>query len=1182
MEAPLILNEDLDGTSLAGDARLPSVHINQFKLMYFFLKSKTAYLIMRLSILQLFLIGMIAAGGYARDISAQDLLAKNVSIQIENISLGRALDRLENLAGVRFAYSRSIIPVHAKVSLNASNEKLSTVLDRLLVPLQIEYQPGDGQIILKRTRKVSFSEDPLTPGAATTIGNAEVADSRLTGTVIDDKGDKLPGVSVVLKGTQRGTVTDEEGAYALDIPNENAAGGAPVLIFSFVGYLSQEVAVGSQTNVDVTLKVDSKSLEEVVVVGYGTQSKKNITGSVATVQGSEITRSPQANVSNSFAGRLPGLIANNRSGEPGSDGSSILIRGRATTGNSNPLIVIDGIANAIGGLDRLNPNDIESISVLKDASAAIYGAQAANGVILITTKKGLAGKPRFDYSFNQGFVQPTRLPKFVDAPTYAGILNTIDYYRNPSGGMNQRYSDEEIEKFRNGSDPINYPNTNWVKELMKPVALQNQHNLSVSGGTEKINYFVSAGTLYQDGLYRNGVNKYRQYSVRSNINVNVNDKFSFGIQLATRRENRSYIAGFGASNVFEFLYRTYPTLPAYYPEGKLAAGVEQGKNPIAMATLAGTNNSPTTVSNGILRASYQLPVNGLSVDGFFSADQSFAFTKEMKTNWIVYQYNKTTQQYSTVLGGPAQAQMYESQTNRALLTGNIKLNYVKNFGDHALSSFIAYEQSRETQEFFSASRNNFITTQLPDLSQGGAQPVDYGNSGSSYRTSRRNVFGRLNYNYLGRYLAEIQLRYDGSSVFPPGKRYGFFPGISLGWRVSQEPWFQTGNAINDLKIRASYGELGNDRVNANQFRDNFQVRNGAFSTGNNATNVPLIQYSLLANPNITWEVAKKYNVGINSTFFKKLTFDLDLFFENRTNILASRNVSIPALTGISSSQIPKENIAEVHNRGLETQIQYAGSHNNFSYTLGGNFALAKSEVIFIDEAPNTLDYQRATGMPLGSDLGNPNADLMYRANGVFKTQQELDAYPHVSGAQMGDLKYEDYNGDGKIDAADRIRSEFSNVPQITYGVNLGGGWKNLSLNILLQGQARVAQYVVVEAGEFSSVMQSRAEDAWSPTNQNGNSPRIDSRTGTGVNGSYKNTFWFQNTAFLRLKNVELAYNVPAKIISRIGLGGLRIYTNGFNLLTFTKVKDFDPEGDNGNAFFYPQQKIYNVGVNVTF
>jgi TonB-dependent SusC/RagA subfamily outer membrane receptor len=555
MEAPLILNEDLDRTSLAGDARLPIVHINHFKLMYFFLKSKTAYHIMRLSILQLFLIGMIAAGSYARDTSAQDLLAKNVTVQAENISLGNALDRLESLAGVRFAYSRSIIPVRTKVNLNASNEKLSAVLDRLLIPLQIEYQPGDGQIILKRSRKVSLADDPLPPGAAQAMGTASAAEIRLTGAVVDDKGERLPGVSVVLKGTQRGTVTNEEGTYALDIPDDKSAAGPPVLIFSFVGYLSQEVTVGAQTVVDVTLKVDSKSLDEVVVVGYGTQSKKNITGSVATVQGSEITRSPQANISNSFAGRLPGLIANNRSGEPGSDGSSILIRGRATTGDSGPLIVIDGIANAIGGLDRLNPNDIESISVLKDASAAIYGAQAANGVILITTKKGISGKPRFDYSFNQGFVQPTRLPKFVDAPTYAGILNTIDYYRNPSGGMSQRYSDAEIQKFRDGSDPVNYPNTNWVKELMKPVAKQNQHNLSVSGGNEKINYFISAGTLYQDGLYRDGMNKYRQYSVRSNVNVNVNEKLSFGIQLATRRENRSYIAGYGASNVFEFLYR---------------------------------------------------------------------------------------------------------------------------------------------------------------------------------------------------------------------------------------------------------------------------------------------------------------------------------------------------------------------------------------------------------------------------------------------------------------------------------------------------------------------------------------------------------------------------------------------------------------------------------------------------
>ena len=689
--------------------------------MYFFLNSKTAYHIMRLSILQLFLVGMFAAGGYARSSEAQDLLNKNVTIRIENISLENALDRIESQAKVRFAYSRSIIPVKTKVSVSAMNEPLSAVLEKLLQPLQIDYQATEGQILLKRSRKVYAPESSLLNGAATLAADhVRVAEISLSGIVKDDKGEHLPGVSVVLKGSQQGTVTNEKGEFVLGIPEKNESEGPSVLIFSFVGYLSQEVVIGKESKLDITLKVDARSLEEVVVVGYGTQSKKNITGSIATVQGSDIVRSPQANISNSFAGRLPGLVASNRSGEPGSDGSTILIRGRSTTGDSSPLVVIDGIANAVGGLERLNPNDIESVSVLKDASAAIYGAQAANGVILITTKKGVSGKTQFNYSFNQGLVQPTRLPKFVDAATYAAIINQVDAYRNPSGGLNQRYTAEEIEKFRNGSDPVSYPNTNWVSELMKPLATQNQHNLSVSGGTDKINYFVSAGTMYQDGLFRDGVNKYRQYSVRSNINVKVNEKLTFGVQLSGRRENRNYIAGYGASNVFEFLYRTYPTLPARFPDGRLGAGVEQGKNPLAMASLAGKNYSPTTYFNGILRASYQLPVEGLSLDGFFSTDQGFGFTKEFKTNWTVYQFNKTTQQYSSVKGGPASPQLYESQTNTSLITGNIKLNYSRNFGDHAFSTFIAYEQSQQTQESFNASRNNFITIQLPELSQGGA------------------------------------------------------------------------------------------------------------------------------------------------------------------------------------------------------------------------------------------------------------------------------------------------------------------------------------------------------------------------------------------------------------------------------------------------------------------------------
>lgn len=1122
---------------------------------------------MRITFIQTFLALVFTSFTYAMHVDAQGVLDKVVSISRDSAEFKEVLTELKNMTGARFVYSSSTIQPERKVSISQREKRLGEVLESLFRPLDIQYKIIKGRIVLFRTQRPSFDGSP---GSTLQLQFAP-ADIGVRGMVLNAAKEPVIGATVLVKGTSVGTVTDADGRFRLTIPGN----GEAILVISAIGYKTQELPWNGNTDLDIAMQEAPNPLNEVIVVGYGTQKRATLTGAISSVKGAEFVKSPQPNLSNSFAGRMPGVIANNRSGEPGSDESSILIRGMATTGNNSPLIVVDGIANALGGLSRLDPNDIESVSVLKDASAAIYGAQAANGVILITTKKGKSGKPKFNYSFNQGFVQPTRLPKFADAPTFATILNEIDYYRNPSGGMNQRYSADEIEKFRNGSDPILYPNTDWVHELIKSSALQSQHNLSVSGGTESINYYASVGIRSQDGLYRDGVNKYNQYNFRTNLEAKVNDRLTVGLQIAGRQEDRVYTASFTAANIFEFLYRTYPTIPARYPNGLLGAGVEQGKNPLAMASLAGQNKAPTTVFNGILRGSYQLPLKGLSLDGFLSVDKTQAFSKDFRQNWIVYQYNKNTQQYDPVKGGPDKPQLYENNDNVSLITANIKLNYTRQFGEHSLNSFIAYEQSETKYESFGASRLNFISYQLPELSQGGAQPTDYGNSGSSSRVARRNYFGRVAYSFRDKYLAEVQARYDGSSIFPAGERYGFFPGISLGWRLSQEPWLKHNRVINDLKLRASYGEVGNDRVSANQFLENFQIQNTVISTGDPAVNAPAIQYSRLANPNITWEKAKKYNIGIDATVFEGLSGSVDIFMDKRTNILSSRSISIPAVSGISSSQIPNENIGEVENKGIEGSLQYVGKINGFTYNIGGNIAYARNKIIFADEAPNTLPYQKYTGLPIGSDL-------MYRAIGIFRTQHDLDAYPKVSGAQLGDLIYEDYDKDGQITAADRVRTPLSNVPQIVYGVNLGAGWKDFDLSILFQGQARSVQYVMIESGEFSSFIRTWADNRWSPDNPQGSFPRADSRAGTSVNGAYRNTFWLQNTAFLRLKNLELGYTMPQALISRLKLSGVRIYANGFNLLTFTKVKDIDPEGDNSNAYFYPQQKIYNLGINVSF
>ena len=496
------------------------------------------------------------------------------------------------------------------------------------------------------------------------------AQQTVTGRVVS--GDSaLSGVSVTVKNTTIGTSTDATGNYTIKVPP------AATLVFSYVGFADQEVTVGNQTTINVNLSAAVNQMNDVVVVGYGTQKKATLTGSVSVVKGADLVKSPQPNLSNSLAGRFSGIIVNNRSGEPGYDASNITIRGLATTGSNDVLIVVDGVPGQIGGLDRIDPNDVESISVLKDASAAVYGNRAANGVILVTTKHGRTGKPTINYTFNQGFASPTRLPKMADAATYAQIMNEIDYYASPTNGMNQAYSEEQIQKFRDGSDPLNYPNTDWEKATLKKVALQNQQNLSVSGGTENVKYYVSLGTIYQDGLYKNGVTKYHQYNFRSNIDANITQRFKVTLSLAGREEDRQYPAS-GAGDIFRSVYRAKPIIAAFYPNGLPTTGIENNNPAVQVTDIGGINNNPSQVFNGILRGSYSIPgITGLSVDGFFSVDKLNNFGKAFYTPYNLYTYDPNTDTYnSTVVGGSAgAANLSESQLNQSLITSNIKLNY---------------------------------------------------------------------------------------------------------------------------------------------------------------------------------------------------------------------------------------------------------------------------------------------------------------------------------------------------------------------------------------------------------------------------------------------------------------------------------------------------------------------------
>ncbi|MEC5147726.1 TonB-dependent receptor [Chitinophaga sp. 212800010-3] len=984
----------------------------------------------------------------------------------------------------------------------------------------------------------------------------------IRGKVKDVNGNPLPGVTVLVKDTKKGATTDEKGNYVINDVKKDA-----VLVFQYIGFDQLEVRVEGKSSINTVMKENQKTLDEYVVVGYGTQKKVTKTGAVSSVKGAELQQSPNVNISNSLVGRIPGIIAVNNSGEPGYDGSRIFIRGRSTLGNSNPLVVIDGFPR--DGFERMNPNDIESVSILKDAAAAIYGSRAANGVILVTTKRGKGGKPTLSYGFNQSFVTPTRLPKMADAPTYARVVNEILKY----GGDVPRYTEDQIKKFGDGSDPWLYPNTNWYDAAIKKISLQNRHDLSLSGGTEKMSYYVSLGSLFQDGIYKHSATNYKQQNVRANLDAVVNDYIRLRFDLAGRLENRSFPPR-SAGSIFRSLMRGRPTENAIWPNGLPGPDIEYGDNPVVTGTNAiGYTNDKNYVINTNMAAVVNIPwVQGLFVDGSFAYDQNFDFNKSFIKPWTLYtlaDVNDPTHKLNAGSRGASAPQLTESFGTLRQITVNAKLNYVRSFGKHNLSTFIAFEQATLRNDNFSANRKYFISDKLDQLSLGGDK--EKSNEGAAFEYARRNYFGRISYNYKETYLFDFNMRYDGSQNFPKGRRMGLFPGASAGWVLSNENfWKKNIRTLDYFKIRAAYGQMGNDLIDPFQYLSTYGFSSGGVMFGGDL-NKGIYQ---LRSPNagITWEVANNYDVGLEAKILgDKLAFEGDYFYTRRSNILVSRSLSMPGYTGMT---LPQENIGRVENKGFEMVLSHKNDIRKFHYEIIGTVTHAKNKILFWDETPNVPVWQQSTGKQIG-------APLYYEAIGIYKTQDEVDKSAHIGGARAGDVIFKDQNGDGVIDDLDRIRIDRTENPTWIFGLTLTAKFKNFDFTMLWQGATGASQYLRTESGLIGNFPMAFVQDRWTEQNTNASWPRAYDRDREyWVNR--QNTFWFWNTNYARLKTLDIGYNIPSAVCKRIGLQNLRVYVSGQNLLTIDKVKIFDPEAPAGSGQYYPQTKIYNVGLNVTF
>lgn len=999
----------------------------------------------------------------------------------------------------------------------------------------------------------------------------------VSGTVVDQSGAPLIGVNVVVKGTTTGIITDVDGNYSLSVSANST------LVFSYIGYKTQEIAVGNQVKINVTMQEESEQIEEVVVVGYGSQKKVTVTGAVASVTGEKLTASPTTNLSNGMLGRLPGVIGFQRSDEPGGGATTIRIRGNNTLGSKDPLIVVDGVADRAGGMDRIDPNDIESISVLKDAAASIYGSRAANGVILITTKKGKEGKTNVQFTGSYGFSKPTLLPEMCDAYEYATMINEIQ----PGA-----YSDEDLALYRNGNDPWGHPNTNWYDAVIKDFSPIYRADLSINGGTNKMKYYVNFGTNGEDGIYKNSANRYDQYGIRANLDFKLGEYINISYGTTARYQYTQYPAK-SASSIFSATRRSKPTLPAYWPTGEVGPDIEYGDNPVATASdAAGWNHQKNYYIQNNVKLTVDIPwVKGLKFTGTASYDKRFYNGKNWNQPVVLYSWDGVTENasgltpYKAWISDPRLTRTDNDFTDWLL---NAVLSWDRTFGHHTVGIMAGIEGQSKARDYLQAYRRYFPSTALTDLDLGSVTGMT--TAGNSYEETRRNYFGRVSYNYLERYLFEFVWRYDGSYRFPSENRYGFFPGLMAAWRVSEEPWFKEKvNWMNYLKVRASVSQTGNDILTdadsvmdqSIQYLNTFAFQSTGWIFGGKESQ--RLYPSRTPNPSITWEKGTTYDVGLEMKFLdNRLSIEGDWFLHKRTGMLITRAASFPQIAGFT---LPRENLGKMQNTGFDALIDWQDKIGQVGYNLSLNMSYARNKVTFWDEinSDDVPEWQRATGHPIPTSgtyaALRDGGGLYYKADGVFNTQEELDSYPHWAGAQLGDVKFVDVNNDGKIDWKDRIRSDKNQTPRFVAGFTVGLNYKNFDLMALFQGAMGAETYIQTWSGTVGNFLKEYYDQRWTKDNWTSEHPRTYERENQyWINNA--NTMFLRNNDYIRLKNVEIGYTLP-RGISKLGVSKLRFFINGQNIFTICGVPG-DPENTAASFDYYPQRQYYSVGLTANF
>lgn len=1144
--------------------------------------------------LLLLLLGVVQPGLAQMLAKAQTATRQPQTVRAENRQLKETLRELKNFYKVDILFFDRIVDGYV-VSSDAIHwdDRLEPNLETVLKPFGLGYKKSrnGGYVITgkepqRRTESPAgrFPETTLTRpletrpptetvtpehSGALAIEKPAVADITVQGRVTDGtKGDELPGVSIVLKGSTRGTTTDGSGTYRLAIPGPDA-----VLVFSFVGYEPQEVLVGDRTEINVGLKPDIKALSEVVVVGYGVQKKTSVTAAVSAMKGEEVASIPVTNLSNSLGGRLPGVIVKQASGEPGRDGSNIYIRGISSTGANQPLLIVDNIPRSF---QQLDPNTIETFTVLKDAAAvAPYGVAGANGVVLVTTKRGKTGTPSLSYNGYVGFQNPTVMPNYLYGYDFAWLKNQAAQY----AGLPLPYSAEALQKFKDGSDNDAYPSQSIVDQIVNRNAVITTHNIELSGGAERVKYYASLGYQYQAGMWPSTSNK--RYNLAINLDAQATKTTKISFNLNGRIQKAQY-PSIGTSRVFELIGYAHPQNgPLFYSNGM------NGTYVTGSIYNSGYQKTATTALYSQLSIEQEIPfIPGLVAKGTIAYDPTMIMDKIWTTPVHLASINTSQKPYVITDGifGQAKSSLNQTYNQTQQLTYQASLNYVRSFGKSNVGALAVFEAKANDALVLGASRRNY-NLGIDELDMGSSSQADMTTTGTSSYARQMGLVYRVTYDYADKYLLEASGRYDGSYYFAPENRFGFFPAFSIGWRLSEENFIkQNVRWLDNLKLRGSYGEVGALAGSAFQYMSTYSVAGPAYVLGGNA--VQAIRERAEPNPAITWERAKKTDIGIEATLWKGLiNLEADYFYEKRSNMLVNPDVIVPAEYGIGLSQV---NAGVMQNQGVDLSI---GSTYRVSpdlrVSLNGNFTYAKNALLQVFEAAATYNNinRRLTGKPLGTQFG-------YHALGFFQVADFDEAGNLKPGiavqpwgkVQPGDIRYEDINQDGKINDDDLTRiGDPVATPRIIYGIAPTIQYKGFTLDILFQGAAKTNFYYAGSAAwAFHNGMGAVEEnlDFWTPENTDAKNPRITAAPTT--NNTQVSSFWIGDASYLRIKNATLSYAIPTVVTQRIRLQNARVFVSGQNVVTWTKMRNYDPEITQANAWSYPQQKVISLGLNVTF